>query len=100
MSTWPSPGLVREMRTWSVSLPPWPFHETGKGIDEVVDAVACAIWDDEATRDWECLEHPLLRGELVLAMHKTDEGSTRLERDLLGCHLVYTQERGLEVRGR
>lgn len=100
VSTWPSPGLVREMRTWSVSLPPWPFHETGKGIDEVVDAVACAIWDDEATRDWECLEHPLLRGELVLAMHKTDEGSTRLERDLLGCHLVYTQERGLEVRGR
>lgn len=100
VSTWPRPGLVREMRTWSVSLPPWPFRETGKGIDEVVDAVACAIWDDEATRDWECLEHPSLCGELVLAMHKTDEGSTRLERDLLGCHLVYTQERGLEVRGR
>ena len=100
VSTWPSPGLVREMRTWSVSLPPWPFRETGKAIDEAVDAVACAIWNDEATRDWECLEHPLLRGELVLAVHKTDEGSTRLERDLLGCHLVYTQERGLEVRGR
>ena len=100
VSTWPSPGLVREMRTWSVSLPPWPFRETGKAIDEAVDAVACAIWNDEATRDWECLEHPLLRGELVLAMHKTDEGSTRLERDLLGCHLVYTQERGLEVQGR
>ena len=88
------------MRTWSVSLPPWPFRETGKAIDEVVDAVACAIWDDEATRDWECLEHPLLRGELVLAMNKPDEGSTRLERDLLGCHLIYTQERGLEVRAR
>lgn len=97
-SVWPGQELVRSIRSWSVSLPPWKFAEGREELDTVIDAVARAIWDDERIRGWKLLDHPLLRGELVLPMSKVDEFSDRLEAVVRGRKLVYTNQRGLEVQ--
>lgn len=99
VSVWPAPSMVSRIRTWSVSLPPWQFRERGESIDDAVDAVACALWDDPRMREWGFLEHPLLRGELVLPMRRVDEHSQRLETTIRGRRVVYTNQRGLEVQG-
>ncbi len=99
VSVWPSPSMVSRIRTWSVSLPPWQFRETGEKTDNAVDAVACALWDDPCMREWGFLEHPLLRGELVLPMRRVDAHSQRLETTIRGRRVVYTNQRGLEVQG-
>ncbi len=87
------------MCSWSISLPPWAFRARGQSVDQAVDAVAGAIWDDPITQDWACREHPLLAGELILAMYKTPDGK-RLTRDLCGFTLTYSEEKGMEVQGR
>ncbi|WP_034285591.1 CRISPR-associated helicase Cas3' [Schaalia suimastitidis] len=96
-SVFPPADLVREICRWGVSLPPWQFRNKVESIDDCVDAVVGAIWDHEIARTWKFLEHPLLRGELVLPMYRVDEFSTRLEAELYGRRLVYTPEKGLEV---
>lgn len=85
------------MCSWSISLPPWAFRVRGQSVDQAVDAVAGAIWDDVVRRKWKCCEHPLLSGELILAMYKTS-GGERLTRDLCGHTLTYSTEKGMEVR--
>ncbi len=97
-STWPSSGLARRIRSWSVSLPPWKFKEKAEDLDATIAAVAQAIWKDERVTKWRLLEHPLLSGELVLPMVKVDEFSDRLEAEVRGRRLVYTNRRGLEVQ--
>lgn len=96
-SVWPSPALVRRMRSWSISLPPWQFRQRGQTIEDTIDAVVGALWNDPSSRSWGCLEHPALRGELILPMVKVDEQSGRLEANLLGRRLIYTNTRGMEV---
>jgi CRISPR-associated helicase cas3, core len=92
-------GRIAQMCSWSISLPPWAFRARGQSVDQAVDAVAGAIWDDPITQDWACREHPLLAGELILAMYKTPDGK-RLTRDLCGFTLTYSEEKGMEVQGR
>lgn len=89
-------GRVGEICSWSISLPPRAFRARGQSVDQAVDAVAGAIWDDPITQDWACREHPLLAGELILAMYKTP-GGERLTRDLCGHTLTYSPEKGMEV---
>lgn len=90
-------GRIAQMCSWSISLPPWAFRARGQSVDQAVDAVAGAIWDDPITQDWACREHPFLAGELILAMYKTPDGK-RLTRDLCGHTLTYSTEKGMEVR--
>ena len=91
-------GRIADICSWSISLPPWPFRASGQGLDEAVDAVAQEIWDDPITQDWACRQHPLLAGELILAMYLSPDG-TRLTRDLYGHKLTYSIENGMEVQG-
>ena len=98
VGTWPNPEQVRQVRSWSVSLPPWSFRDKGDVLDETIEKIVSAIWDCEITRNWEWLEHPLLKGELILPMSRVDAYSTRLETELHNRKLVYTQEKGLEVQ--
>ena len=90
-------GRIAEMCSWSISLPPWAFRVRGQSVDQAVGAVAGAIWDDVVRRKWKCCEHPLLSGELILAMYKTS-GGERLTRDLCGHTFTYSTEKGMEVR--
>lgn len=92
-------GRIADICSWSVSLPPWALRARGQSIDEAVDAVAGAIWDDPITTEWACREHPFLAGELILAMYKTPDGE-RLTRDLCGHTFTYSTERGMEVQGQ
>lgn len=92
-------GRIAQMCSWSISLPPWAFRARGQSVEQAVDAVAGAIWDDPITQDWACREHPFLAGELILAMYKTPDGK-RLTRDLCGFTLTYSEEKGMEVQGR
>ena len=92
-------GRIADICSWSVSLPPWALRTRGQSIDEAVDAVAGAIWDDPITTEWACREHPFLAGELILAMYKTPDGE-RLTRDLCGHTFTYSLERGMEVQGQ
>lgn len=92
-------GRITDICSWSVSLPPWALRARGQSIDEAVDAVAGAIWDDPITAEWACREHPFLAGELILAMYKTPDGE-RLTRDLYGHTFTYSVERGMEVQGQ
>ena len=92
-------GRIADICSWSVSLPPWALRARGQSIDEAVDAVAGAIWDDPITTEWTCREHPFLAGELILAMYKTPDGE-RLTRDLCGHTFTYSTERGMEVQGQ
>ena len=92
-------GRIAQMCSWSISLPPWAFRARGQSVDQAVDAVAGAIWDDPITQDWACREHPLLAGELILAMYKTPDGK-RLTRDLCGHTFTYSTEKGMEVQGQ
>lgn len=92
-------GRIADICSWSVSLPPWALRARGQSIDEAVDAVAGAIWDDSITTEWACREHPFLAGELILAMYKTP-GGERLTRDLCGHTFTYSTERGMEVQGQ
>lgn len=89
-------GRIPEMRSWSVSLPPWAFRARGQSVDQAVDEVAQAIWEDPIPRGWACSEHPLLAGELILAMYRSPDG-TRLRRDLCGRTLTYSPEKGMEI---
>ena len=89
-------GRIPEMCSWSVSLPPWAFRARGQSIDQTVDEVAQAIWEDPIPRGWACSEHPLLAGELILAMYRSPDG-TRLRRDLCGRTLTYSPEKGMEI---
>lgn len=92
-------GRITDICSWSVSLPPRALRARGQSIDEAVDAVAGAIWDDPITAEWVCREHPFLAGELILAMYKTPDGE-RLTRDLYGHTFTYSAERGMEVQGQ
>lgn len=92
-------GRIADICSWSVSLPPWALRTRGQSVDQAVDAVAGAIWDDPITAEWACREHPFLAGELILAMYKTP-GGERLTRDLCGFTLTYSEEKGMEVQGR
>lgn len=92
-------GRIADICSWSISLPPRPFCDNKKDLDHVVDDVAQEIWDDPITQDWACRQHPLLAGELILAMYLSPDG-TRLTRDLYGHKLTYSIENGLEVRGK
>ena len=92
-------GRIADICSWSVSLPPWALRVRGQSVDQAVDAVAGAIWDDPITAEWACREHPFLAGELILAMYKTP-GGERLTRDLCGHTFTYSTEKGMEVQGQ
>lgn len=92
-------GRIADICSWSISLPPWALRTRGQSVDQAVDAVAGAIWDDPITAEWACREHPFLAGELILAMYKTP-GRERLTRDLCGHTFTYSTEKGMEVQGQ
>lgn len=92
-------GRIADICSWSISLPPRPFCAIGQDLDEAVSNVVEEISRDPITQDWACRQHPLLAGELILAMYLSPDG-TRLTRDLYGCKLTYSIENGLEVRGK
>lgn len=92
-------GRIADICSWSISLPPWALRTRGQSVDQAVDAVAGAIWDDPITAEWACREHPFLAGELILAMYKTP-GGERLTRDLCGHTFTYSTEKGMEVQGQ
>lgn len=92
-------GRIADICSWSISLPPWAFCDNKEDLDCVVDDVAKEIWDDPITQDWACRQHPLLAGELILAMYLSPDG-TQLTRELYGRKLTYSIENGLEVRGK
>jgi len=92
-------GRIADICSWSISLPPWALRARGQSVDQAVDAVAGAIWDDPITAEWACREHPFLAGELILAMYKTP-GGERLTRDLCGHTFTYSTEKGMEVQGQ
>lgn len=91
-------GRVREMCTWSISLPPWAFRTRGEELEQTIDAVAQEIWDDPITKEWECRQHPLLSGELILAMCRSFDGR-RITREIHGHTITYSIEKGMEVQG-
>lgn len=96
--TFPSAELVRAVRSWSVSLPPWQFRKPRTSLDDTIDEIVSEVWEHELTRGWEWLEHPLLKGELILPMRRVTDHTNRLEIELCGRLVVYTEEKGLEVR--
>ena len=91
-------GRVREMCTWSISLPSWAFRTRGEELEQTIDAVAQEIWDDPITKEWECRQHPLLSGELILAMCRSFDGR-RITREIHGHTITYSIEKGMEVQG-
>lgn len=96
--TFPSAELVRALRSWSVSLPPWQFRRPHECLDDTIDKIVSAVWEHELTQGWEWFEHPLLRGELILPMRRVADHMNRLEMELCGRLVVYTEEKGLEVQ--
>lgn len=97
-SSLPSDDLAREIASWSVRL---PSRMTPRWAPERVDEVISAIDSLPETRRWVWRRHTLLKGELLLPMRQTDEGSTKLSTHLLVKGRAYTvrysPERGLEV---
>ena len=91
-------GRVREICSWSISLPPWAFRTRGEELEQTIDAVAQEIWDDPITKDWECRQHPLLSGELILAMYLSSD-RRRITREIHGHAITYSIEKGMEVQG-
>lgn len=90
--------VLHEVRTWTTTLAPWQLRNKGEGNDQTIEAVAKEIWDNPAIRDWLWLENPMLRDELILPMTMTGEFSTTLHTAVHGHELVYSPERGLEVK--
>lgn len=94
-STVPDDDLAREIGTWSVRLP----ARVAYGDD--LEAAIKAIDTLPETRRWLLRRHPLLKGELLLPMRQTHEGSNELsthlkvnQREFL---MSYSPDRGLEV---
>lgn len=94
-STLPTDDLAREIASWSVRL---PARLCRWGLDE---ATIKAIDTDARTRRWLWRRHPLLKGELLLAMEQQEEGGTTLSTKITVRNktyvLRYSPEQGLEV---
>ena len=64
-------------------------------IDELIEVLRAL-----PSGGWAWHDHPLLKGELILPMYQTDEGSMAVQTDLSlsarRVRLVYSPERGLE----
>lgn len=97
-STLPSDELAREIASWSVRL---PGRLTPRWKPESVDHLIAAIDALPTTKRWVWRRHRLLKGELLLPMHQTEEGSTTLTTEITASgqrHLLrYSPQRGLEV---
>lgn len=98
VGTFPSAELVRAVRSWSVSLPPWQFRKASVSLDDTIDEIVSEVWEHELTQGWKWFEHPLLKGELILPMRRVADHTDRLEIELCGRLVVYTEEKGLEVQ--
>lgn len=90
--------MLREVRTWTTALAPWQLRSRGEGDEQTIEAVAQEIWANPAIRDWVWLENPVLKDELILPMRMTTEFGRQLEAVVHGHRLVYSPERGLEVK--
>ncbi len=99
VSEYNASGRIADICSWSISLPPRPFCDNKEDLDRVADNVAQEISRDPITQGWACRQHPLLAGELILAMYLSSDG-TQLTRELHGRKLTYSIENGLEVRGK
>nr|WP_282004738.1 CRISPR-associated helicase Cas3' [Propioniciclava sinopodophylli] len=97
-STSPSDDLAREIASWTVRL---PGRLTPRWKPESVDHVIAAIDALPTTKRWAWRRHRLLKGELLLPMQQTEEGSTTLTTQIAvsgQSHLLrYSPQRGLEV---
>lgn len=98
VGTFPSAELVRAVRSWSVSLPPWQFRKASVSLDDTIDEIVSEVWEHELTQGWKWFEHPLLKGELILPMRRVADHTDRLEIELCGRLVVYTAKKGLEVQ--
>lgn len=94
-STLPSDELAREIGTWTVRLPARMTY--GDALAHTIEAIDTI----PHTRRWLLRRHPLLKGELLLPMRQTHEGSTELTTHLKvgqrDFELHYSPDRGLEV---
>ncbi|MFC7581985.1 CRISPR-associated helicase Cas3' [Schaalia naturae] len=90
--------VLHEVRTWTTTLAPWQLRNKGEGNDQTIEAVAKEIWDNPVLRGWVWTDNPMLKDELILPMTMTDEFSTTLHTTVHGHELVYSPERGLEVK--
>ena len=91
-------GRVRDICSWSISLPPWAFRRRGEELEQTSDAVAEEIGKDPITLKWACRQHPLLAKELILTMYRSFDGK-RLTREIRGHTITYSIEKGMEVQG-
>lgn len=94
-SSLPSDDVAREIATWSVRLP------TRMSYPSLIDQMIAAIDAIPETKRWLLRRHPLLKGELLLPMRQTHEGSTtvtaHLQVEQRLFDLRYSPDRGLEV---
>lgn len=94
-STPPSDDLAREIATWSVRLPGFMCRWVR------LEAVIEAINKDPETKRWLWRQHPFLKGELLLPMNQTHEGSQTLETQVVAAgkdfRLRYSPQQGLKV---
>lgn len=93
----PDADLLRCIRSWRLNIPPGPFRPMPGSGGDLVGFLAEGIWELTRACHWKLLDHPLLKGELVLPMHVDDHDPSRLTQELRGKRLVYTREKGLEV---
>lgn len=91
-------GRVRDVCSWSISIPPWAFRRRGEELEQTIDAVAEEIGKDPITLKWVCRQHPLLAKELILTMYRSFDGK-RLTREIHGHTITYSIEKGMEVQG-
>ena len=93
-SSLPDDDTARRIATWTVKLPPgltrWP-----KQLDAIIAAI-----EQGPAKGWAWHKHRLLKGELIMPMSQTTEGSTTLETTLSAgareIRLRYSPEKGLE----
>lgn len=87
----PDDDTARRIATWSIRM---PLSLSGD-IDELIEVLRAL-----PSGGWAWHDHPLLKGELILPMYQTDEGSMAVQTDLSlsarRVRLVYSPERGLE----
>lgn len=93
-STLPGDDLAREVATWAVRL---PSQITRWDLDQLISAISA----DQRVKRWAWRKHPLLKGELFLPMHQTEEGGITLRTQItVGTRnhvLTYSPMRGMEV---
>ncbi|OYO16968.1 CRISPR-associated helicase/endonuclease Cas3 [Enemella evansiae] len=94
-SSLPDDQLAHRIATWTVKLPP------SVTIDPVRLTALITALDKGVVKGWVLPRHRLIKGQSILPMHQTHEGSNVLETTIFAdtnkpIHLHYSPDRGLE----